>query len=176
MDYSLQTRRRYDKRLRQFGYDPKTLGWLKGKQGIRFSILTSIGDLKNSTVLDVGCGFGDLYGFLKYNKVNCKYLGLDLNHNLITCGKIQYPKAHFKVFDVEKDNITTKYDWIIISGLLNYKRKNSYEFIQFILKKMYKLCKKGLAVDFISNYVDFKKNNINYAILRYFNEIGRAHV
>lgn len=162
MDYSLKTKRRYDKRLKKFGYDPKTLGWTKGKQGIRFSILTSIGNMKNSSVLDIGCGFGDLYGFLRYNKMNCKYLGLDLNPNLLEYGKMRYPNATFEVFDIEKDSFDKKYDWIIISGLLNYERKNPYEFIEFVLKKTYSFCKHGLAIDFISDYVDFKKKNINY--------------
>lgn len=56
---------RYAKRLTEFGYDPKTLGWNSGKQQERFQVLTSfVPPEACGSVLDVGCGFGDLYGFL----------------------------------------------------------------------------------------------------------------
>ena len=38
---------RYNKRYVEFGYSPKTLGWLKGKQDIRFDILTSLYNFEN---------------------------------------------------------------------------------------------------------------------------------
>ena len=31
---------RYTERYNKFGYDPKSLGWDKGKQDIRFDVLT----------------------------------------------------------------------------------------------------------------------------------------
>ena len=162
MDYSKKTKDRYDERLAKFGYNPKTLGWLKGRQGIRFSVLTSIGTMNNSNILDVGCGFGDLCGFLKYKKLKFQYLGLELNPNLIEYGKDRYLQANFKIFDIEKNNIIGKYDWVIISGLFNFKRDNPYWFIEFVLRKVFRSCRKGVSVDFMTSYVDFKNRNANY--------------
>ena len=51
---------RYEGRYRKHGYDPRTLDWDKGKQAMRFSILTSQYDFHRKEVLDIGCGFGDL--------------------------------------------------------------------------------------------------------------------
>lgn len=45
----------YRKRFAEYGYSPKTLGWVKGKQDIRFSILTSQWELEGKRILDVGC-------------------------------------------------------------------------------------------------------------------------
>lgn len=162
MDHSAKTKARYDERLVKFGYQPKTLGWLKGRQGIRFSVLTSIGVMNNSSILDVGCGFGDLYGFLKYKKLKTRYLGLELNPNLIKYGKERYPRAHFKTFDIEKNLITGRYDWGIISGLFNFKRADSYQFIELVLEKVFKACRSGIAADFMTTYVDFKNKEANY--------------
>ena len=153
---------RYNKRLEEYGYNPKTLGWLKGRQGIRFSALTSIGELNKCSVLDVGCGFGDLYKFLKLKKDTVKYTGLELNPKLIEIGKRQYPKANLKKFDIEKDRIVNDFDWIIVSGLFNYKKKNPYTHIEKSLRKLFKNCKKGIAVDFMSTYVDYKDKETNY--------------
>ena len=38
---------RYVKRYKEFGYSPKSLGWDKGKQDIRFDILTSFYNFNN---------------------------------------------------------------------------------------------------------------------------------
>lgn len=51
---------RYSKRFGEFGYSPKSLGWNKGKQDIRFEILTSLYNFHDKTILDAGCGFGNL--------------------------------------------------------------------------------------------------------------------
>ena len=55
---------RYSENLQKYGYSPKTLEWFKNRQDIRFKALSEMGDLNNCSILDVGCGFGDLYGFL----------------------------------------------------------------------------------------------------------------
>ncbi len=171
--YNEKTKKRYDKRLKNFGYNPKTLGWIKGKQSLRFQILTSIGKLDNSSVLDLGCGFGDLYGFLKYCNIKCSYLGLELNPNIIDIGKKKYPKAELDIFDVEKNDIPRKFDWIIISGMFNFKRKRNYEFIENVLKKAFNSCKKGIAVDFLSAYVDFRNNDASYVSPEKIFKIGK---
>lgn len=162
MDHNRETIDRYNRRLIKYGYNPKTLGWIKGRQGIRFSTLVSIGNINNSSVLDIGCGFGDLYGFLKYKKLRFSYLGLELNPNLIEYGTEQYPKADFRVFDIVKDDIDKKYDWVIISGLFNFKRKLPYQFIEFVLRKAFNCCRRGVAADFMTTYVDFKNKDANY--------------
>ena len=56
----------YEARLDEFGYDVRSVGWgNKGSQDLRFKILSDIGDLTNNSVCDLGCGFGDLYLYLK---------------------------------------------------------------------------------------------------------------
>lgn len=163
MSYSEKTKKRYDERLTRFGENPKTLGWLKGRQGIRFSILTEIGIMDNMRILDVGCGFGDLYRYLKRKKINFTYTGLDLNPNLLAVAKRKYPKVTFKQFDLEKDTLDRKYDWIIISGVFNFKRKDNYRFIETSLRKLFKNCNKGIAIDFMSSYVDYENPNSFHA-------------
>lgn len=158
-----KTRSRYDKRIKKFGYSPKSLGWMKGNQGIRFSALTEIGMMKNSRIFDIGCGFGDLYHFLKISSKNFQYIGFELNENLISLAKKKYPRIKFKQFDIEKDQIRGKCDWVITSGLFNFKRKDNYKFIKKSLEKIFNSCKKGVAIDFISDYVDYKNKDTFYS-------------
>src|SRR3989339_2012946 len=67
--------RRYRARYQQHGYSPVSLGWGKGgRQHLRFSVLAGIGIGKEDSVLDIGCGFGDLFGYLKSTGWKGRYL------------------------------------------------------------------------------------------------------
>ena len=66
----------YQKLYKKYGLNPASLGWLKGKQEIRFKILTEIGNLENSSILDIGCGFGDLVAYLESEKIKAEYMGI----------------------------------------------------------------------------------------------------
>lgn len=47
---------------------PETLGWKDDESQIRrFEALSSVGDLKDCVVLDVGCGYGCLKTYLNHN-------------------------------------------------------------------------------------------------------------
>lgn len=57
-------------------------------------------DIRNKTVLDVGCG--DLQ-FLKKRKLN-SYLGLDISPTIITRNRKKRPDLNFGIFDVTENN------------------------------------------------------------------------
>ena len=70
---------KYRKLYTKFGYSPKSLGWDKGRQDIRFESLLSFFDCRNKSILDIGCGFGDLNRILqKLYGSEYSYVGLDL--------------------------------------------------------------------------------------------------
>ncbi|HEY3422925.1 MAG TPA: class I SAM-dependent methyltransferase, partial [Methanocellaceae archaeon] len=139
----------YNSKFNIYGYDPRSLGWIKGTQAIRFKNLTMAGDLDNCSILDVGCGFGDLYGYLSNTGAQVSYTGVDINRNFIKTAREIYPKAQFIEADFEKDIIPGKYDWAMASGIFNLKIDNNQAFIEHTLKKMYKLSKKGIVADFL---------------------------
>lgn len=155
--------KRYNERLKIYGYDPRALGWFKGRQPIRFKVLSEIGNLNNCSILDVGCGFGDLCGFLIKRGLNIRYTGYDINSNLIKIAKEIYPDALFEVKDIEKEEINDNFDWIFASGVFEFKLSDDKLFVQSMLRKIFEICNKGVAVDFISDYVDFKNEEANYA-------------
>ncbi len=141
----------YNSKFHTYGYDPRSLGWILGSQEIRFKNLTMVGDLNDQSILDVGCGFGDLYGYLSNTGVRIKYTGVDINRNFIKTARAVYPDAHFIEADFEKDVIPGKYDWAIASGVFNLKIDDNQAFIENSLKKMFKLSKKGIVADFLNS-------------------------
>ncbi len=150
----------YNKKLAKYGYNEKALGWMNGRQEIRFSALIQIGKMDNSKICDVGAGFGDLYTFLNKKKIKFDYIGLDINENFLEFAKKK--NIRFIQFDLRTDKIP-KSDWMISSGVFNHRKTTDYTFIKKSIKKMFDSCSKGVAVDFISSYVDFRNRDVFYA-------------
>ena len=69
---------------------------------------------KNSRVIEIGCGFGDLL-----NAVNPSYgVGVDFSIAVIEKAKNKYPDLKFLVQDAEKLKIHETFDYIILSDLV----------------------------------------------------------
>lgn len=140
----------YGSRLKVYGHDTRSLGWTPGGRKVRFGVLTSIGDLDNCSLLDVGCGFGDLHGYLAGREINVDYTGIDLNPEFIRIAKDTYPDASFAVADFEDGAIENSYDWIFAAGIFTIRLDDNPSFIRSTLSKMFELSSRGFAADFLS--------------------------
>lgn len=155
----------YNDRYDNYGYSPKTLGWKKGKQNIRFEILTSLYNFDNKSVIDIGCGFGDLNISLREKTLNYKYTGIDLTESLIEKAKEIYGEGNvdFQVGDFLEMEFEEKFDYAIVSGMFNYKLQetDNYTYVERVMEKALELSKDGIAFDFLSDKVDYK-NEIGF--------------
>jgi len=152
----------YQNLYEKYGYDSRSVGWgdKKGKQSLRFEILCQIGNFSNSSILDVGCGFGDFYEYLHYRKIRTNYHGVDINPNLIEIGKIVYPKISLEKRDIEKKKFRKKFDWVVASGITSHG--STYPHLNSILTEMYRISRKGFAINFVSDNVDYKIKGLFY--------------
>lgn len=57
---------------------------------------------RNPSLLDVGCGNGNLLYFLREEKVNVQYTGVDYSLPLIEAGRSNYPDSEFLLDDVQE--------------------------------------------------------------------------
>jgi 2-polyprenyl-3-methyl-5-hydroxy-6-metoxy-1,4-benzoquinol methylase len=158
----------YNDLFMQYGRDEKSLGWTKNKQHIRFKqLFRFLGELskKGGVLLDVGCGFGDLYSYLLqvYPTKEIEYYGIDLMENFIKEAKKSYPQiqSHFQVGNLLEMDDIEKYDYIVASGIFGYDN-GGYEQVEKIFEKAYKMCRKGFAMDFLSDKVDYRASEINF--------------
>lgn len=154
---------RYNERLLKFGYSTKTLGWGGGKerQLLRFKTHLEIGFKENDSIIDIGCGFGDLYFYLKENYSQFYYNGIDINPKLIEKGKEIYPNLNADCIDILNTRKKLNSDWVISTGVFNAKLnyEDNFSHICLMITKMIEICNKGVSVDFISTYVEYRQEN-----------------
>lgn len=153
---------RYEKRLQEFGYSPATLGWgVHGRQEIRFSVLTGYARrLSDCSVLDVGCGFCDLYDFLTAHGWRGRYTGIDIVPGLLDVARQRHPGLEVQEMDItDGASSLGKHDFVIASGIFNaaLPSGNNAAHIEAALQVMHRCSRRGVCVDFLSTHVDFQK-------------------
>ena len=151
---------RYSAWVNEFGYSPKSLGWGEGQQSVRFSALsTEVIQNPTSSILDVGCGFGDLYDFLITSKWHGQYTGIDIVPRLVEIARTRNQNLDVRLADLFELSDDRKYDYVISSGIFNGKLKyeDNKEHIRKALRKMFEIARVQVCVDFLSTYVDFQR-------------------
>ena len=160
----------YKEAYKKFGKSKETLGLPKGRQKERFSLLTQFIKKDNFSVLDFGCGFGDLRKYLMSKFDNFEYLGVDIVEEFIAENKKEDEKS-FILIESEKDIPNKEFDYICISGTFNrsyFDDLNKHEAkVQDILIYLFNNHLKSdgiLSVDFLHdevNYVEKGAYHIN---------------
>lgn len=155
---------RYEKRLQEFGYSPVTLGWgVNGRQEVRFSVLAELAlRMPESSVLDVGCGFCDLYDFLDKQGWQGRYTGIDIVPGLLEVARQRHPDLDVRELDITDESVPLgedEYDFVISSGALNAALPSGGNelHIEVALRSMFRRSRYAACVDFLSTYVDFQK-------------------
>ena len=141
----------YNSQIKSHGVNtPQGLSWISDEtQKIRFKILTEIGSLDRKSVLDVGCGFGDLYQYLLGHYHEFSYTGIDIIPKMVETAKKNFPLTKF----IEMNYLqfqTKKFDYIMASGALTFMVED-YKSVYFsMIKKMYIDSKIGVAFNMLN--------------------------
>lgn len=128
------------------------LGW-KTKEGQlkRFEILSQTGDMTNRSVLDAGCGYGDLCGFLNNKFSGLRYIGVDLEDTFLDHAIEHYSntgETSFFAGDVTKAGLPFT-DYILASGLFNYPNSDA-EHLYKTITKLFHNCRIGFGFNLLN--------------------------
>lgn len=167
--------RAYNERLDTHGYDPRTLGWPKGRQRLRFDILASQWECAGKRVLDFGCGFGDLYGYFVERGIEVDYHGVDINERLIEQGRERHPAARLEVANVVETGLSETYDLVFSSGVHNIRRKDADEFTARTFELFARHSAIGFASNFLSDRVDKALEHAHHSSPVRVLELGYRH-
>ncbi len=137
----------YEKNFEKFHpFESETFHYMdwesKDAQYSRFHVLAENINLHNKSILDVGCGLGDLYKFLQSLDIAFQYSGMDFSSKYIEQCKVLYPEAHFicnDIFTNFNENELKQFDVVFCSGLFNLNVQNNDDLLKYALGCFYEM-------------------------------------
>lgn len=146
----------------EHGDSNKSVFWPKGKQENRFEALCQKIE-KNETfsILDFGCGLGDLYKYLNERYTSFNYTGVDIVEDFVSFTRDKFlEEKSVNFYKIENSSdIKEKYDYIVSSGTFNVLFEETFEEHFTVLKNIFiDLFEKTnvyLAINFLNKDVDY---------------------
>jgi len=157
--------KRYTERFDRLGGYVESLGsGSEEHQTIRYRVLSEIGDLGGQRVLDVGCGFGGFLDYCRHYGQPMGYTGIDIVPALIEEAKRKHPDGVFLEMDVFQAPDDFEFDYVVSSQAFNNKltHTDNWELMQEVIRKCFSIARKGVAIDMMSTYVDFREDRLYY--------------
>ena len=141
----------YKKCIKKYGISARGVHWnSKYTQYKRFEILTNFikDEIKQSSIIDAGCGFGEYYNYLFDNNLKPKsYVGIDCEEQMIQLASKRFLDTEFYVKNILVDKLEFA-DYYICSGALSILTKD--EIFQFITN-CFNASNKAFIFNFIKN-------------------------
>lgn len=159
----------------QFGDAPEANSWDRMAQVFRWKELLKLSDLVESaqqgdSLLDLGCGTGDFYGYLmetipEGNRL--AYMGVDVVSSMIEIAKGKYPMGAdmFRVLNVLEEALPRKFNYIFANGIFNLRlmeEKNAFPYMCRLLKAVWPYAERGICFNFISTHVNWRDEKMAY--------------
>ena len=134
-------------------HDTRVVGYTsREEQELLFRVLTQIGvDPTLESILDVGCGVGDLNNYLtSVLGAPVNYLGIDINPNMVNTAYQKYPGI--KCLTKDLADMEDTFDFVVSSGLFGLKlTDHMYAYLYKSIDKMYELANIGVAFNMMSD-------------------------
>lgn len=156
----------HEDRVKRFGIDAsEALGWKdRESQQYRFQELAEIGDLQGHSILDIGCGHGDLYPYLAERNGLFNYTGIDNVGAFLEVAAQRFGEESNTKFLL--GDFTTlqlpKADFIICCGALNY-RNSDPAYLYKMINRFFDVTSIGLGLSLL------RKTDFDNGILANFN-------
>lgn len=119
---------------------------------------------KKIKILDFGCGTSHFYDYLLKSGLekNCDYIGMDINTESIKISQKKFPNNTYKFFDIHTSELSERFDYIVINGVFTQRLDLTVDYMDSFMfhsiEKLYAICDYGLAFNFMSEFVDYKKD------------------
>lgn len=129
----------YEHRIDRFGGTYKVLDWeSRAAQYTRFAVLNDYVSLEEKSLLDVGCGLGDLKTYFEEHGYGPDYTGVDILSKMVDAAKYAHKDGRFvcaDIFSITKDEREAllerkTFDVIFSSGIFNLDFGNNEAFLQ----------------------------------------------
>lgn len=167
----------FGRHLRRHGDTPQAVRWTAAGQRARYEAFLSLcGDLCGKSLLDFGCGKGDLLGFLRERGAACSYTGLDIHPDLIALARRKHPGAEFAAGDLEEQPLGRFFDVVVACGVFNLRVGGIRETIEGLLPLLVGHAREALLVNFLSARTPHKDVELHYVDPAWLLAFAREHL
>lgn len=135
----------YQNGLEKYGESPLSLHWVDYRSmAIRFKNLVRDIEVENRSVLDAGCGMGDLLPYLYMQADHFDYLGVDINKHFIDIASKRYEGHRFEAGNPFSGRCEGSFDLVFSSGVMNINVTNWQNHRRTMIKNLFKLANEAL--------------------------------
>jgi ubiquinone/menaquinone biosynthesis C-methylase UbiE len=145
-------RSHYEHRIDSARANYEVLDWASEEsQQARFAVLVRSIELRGRSLLDVGCGLGDLLTFLQHKGIEVDYTGVDILEPMVEAATRQHPDAQFLQADIFAGDPFEgrRFDVVFCSGALNLNLGNNREFLPIAMARMLDLSRECVVVNLL---------------------------
>lgn len=118
------------------------------------------------SLLDVGCGYGDLCALACELGVGIEYHGIDLCPEMVASARTRHPGASWHVGDVFGFAEPRSYDYLVSNGILTQKLDvpvpDMDRYARSLVRKMFDACRRGIAFNVMTTRVNFTQQHLYY--------------
>lgn len=148
--------RYYSGKFAEHGATAQGVDWNSPEsQELRFAQLLRITERAESfSIVDYGCGYGALAGYLERLGVECQYAGYDLSPSMVAHAQTAHPKRDFTT---RRQDLPLA-DYAVASGIFNVKQEvpeaTWREFVFETIADLATLGTNGFGFNMLTSYSD----------------------
>lgn len=142
----------YDHRFSAENANHKVLDWASAaSQRRRFEVLSENVDLRGLSILDVGCGLGDLLVFLQQSGIEVQFTGVDILEKMVEHCRKRFDSGRFIQADIFSDDVFSpgEFDLVFVSGAFNLDLGNNLEFLPKAIARLMELSRRYVAFNLL---------------------------
>lgn len=139
------------------------LDWASAhSQKARFQVLVENVRLHGKSLLDVGCGLGDLWAFLKRDRIDVSYTGVDILEKMVREAQRRHPDARFLQGDVFAESPDQRlfgpesFDYVFCSGIFNLDLGNNKDFLPRAVPRLLEIASEGVVFNLLHSRTSYR--------------------
>ena len=153
----------YNRLFTRFGPSFSALQWHSVyTQQKRYDVLLQDLPPSISTLCDIGCGCGDLFHFIKQQRLNLNYTGIDVSANMVVAAQRAYPSGTFRCLELRDILPNHTFDLVVASGIFNNQNPNHLNQLINTVKDMITLAKYEVRFNVLSHRTVKKEKTLVY--------------
>ncbi len=130
----------------------------------RFAVLADNVPLAGKSLLDVGCGLGDLWAYLKERGIDVRYTGVDIVAEMVRAAKGRHDDGQFIHADVFAESPFTpdSFDVAFVSGTFNLNLGNNRDFLAPAVARLLKITSRFVVFNLLHDRTPRKYDHCVY--------------